>query len=474
MSTATVPPPADAKTFRGRSLEELLPRIRDELGSDAVILRQRDGLMGGVGGFFQKRCVEIDARPGTKRVDAYDDGEVEARAALDAGPAWEQAEEPVGAAASGQDDPEDEPRFTHAPGPAPGAGGAPAAGDVGELAMAEGMQSPAIRALFEAAAPFAEQLRAADAAIAPEPADVLPAAPAPASAPPAEPPPAAEPDAANAAAAPAEPAPAEPRDAPAEPQAGGERPPSADALEIALVDGGLSPELSADLVAETVSHLLPFGSPRQLKRLVRTSLARQIPVQAPRALGGTTVAFVGAGGSGKTLSTARVAAAYAARSDLPVVCLSLRPRDGGASLRALLEPAGVAVEVVENAAEARTRAAGAGRALVVVDTPAVSPGDAAGLRALGAELRKLGGVEVQVCVPATLSAVAAGRLLDALAPLDLAGIVLTHVDETPQIGQVVELAMSGRAPLSFVGRDTDLHGGLTLADPAALAALVLA
>src|SRR3954449_13607377 len=76
--SATVPPATVAdpvedgvKTFRGESLEELLPQIREELGPDAVILRQRDGLKGGVGGFFQKRCVEVDARPGSKRVDTY-------------------------------------------------------------------------------------------------------------------------------------------------------------------------------------------------------------------------------------------------------------------------------------------------------------------------------------------------------------------------------------------------------------------
>ena len=93
MSTATVPPavttttPAtDVKTFRGESLEELLPQIREELGPDAVILRQRDGLTGGVAGFFQKRCVEIDARAGTKRIDTYAGAdEAQARAALDAG-----------------------------------------------------------------------------------------------------------------------------------------------------------------------------------------------------------------------------------------------------------------------------------------------------------------------------------------------------------------------------------------------------
>src|SRR4051812_45235762 len=78
--SATVPPATaptvssseeGVKTFRGESLERLLPQIREELGSDAVILRQRVGLKGGVGGFFQKRCVGVDARAGSKRVDTY-------------------------------------------------------------------------------------------------------------------------------------------------------------------------------------------------------------------------------------------------------------------------------------------------------------------------------------------------------------------------------------------------------------------
>ncbi len=451
MSTpaATATPTEDVKTFRGQSLEEILPRIREELGSDAVILRQRDGLTGGIGGFFQKRCVEVDARAGAPRVDTYDDGEAEARAALEAGPAWQ--EETFTAPAE-----EDEPRFTHGPRPTP-----PAAHEVGELAMAEGMQSPAIRALFAAAAPFAEQLQAADAALPCEVPAPAPGAPEPVAEAAAEPVPAAEPllpepvvETLPAVVAP-------------------ERPAAADALEVALVDGGLSPELAADVVAETVSHLLPFGTPRQLKRLARLALSRQIPVQAPRALGGAAIAFTGPGGSGKTLSVARVAAAYAARSDLPVLCLSLRPRDGGAALRALLEPAGVAVEVVASGAEARARAAEAGRAMVVVDTPAVSPGDEEGLRTLAAELRKVKGLEVHVCVPATMSAAAAGRLLTAMTPLAPGAIALTHADESPEAGAIVELAIERRTPLSFVGENAELEGGLSLADPAALAAMIL-
>ncbi len=72
-TTAPAPETTDVTTFRGRTLEELLPQIRDRLGPDAVVIRQRDGLMGGIGGFFQQRFVEVDAKAGHPRVDVYDE-----------------------------------------------------------------------------------------------------------------------------------------------------------------------------------------------------------------------------------------------------------------------------------------------------------------------------------------------------------------------------------------------------------------
>src|SRR3954465_11098930 len=50
--------------YRGRSLEELVPRIRQELGDDAVIVSRRETTSGGVGGFFAKREIEVEVRPG--------------------------------------------------------------------------------------------------------------------------------------------------------------------------------------------------------------------------------------------------------------------------------------------------------------------------------------------------------------------------------------------------------------------------
>src|SRR3954471_14312107 len=134
-----VPDAPDVKTFRGRSLEEVLPRIRAELGPDAIVLRRREGLGGGVGGFFQRPYVEVDAR-----APQGDERPLEIRS---------------------------------------------------DRATVEGLASPAVQALFEQATPFADALAAA-AAREPRPLDedtfsaTIPRpAPAPPAQPEAEPPP---------------------------------------------------------------------------------------------------------------------------------------------------------------------------------------------------------------------------------------------------------------------------------------------
>src|SRR4051812_32225650 len=53
----------EPKTFRGLSLAEVEKKVRAELGDDAVVVRQREGLTGGVGGFFQRRLYEVEALP---------------------------------------------------------------------------------------------------------------------------------------------------------------------------------------------------------------------------------------------------------------------------------------------------------------------------------------------------------------------------------------------------------------------------
>src|SRR3954466_7133537 len=59
---AAISSPTDVRTFTGRSLDEILPQVRAELGPDAIVIRRREGLAGGVGGFFQRSYMELDAR----------------------------------------------------------------------------------------------------------------------------------------------------------------------------------------------------------------------------------------------------------------------------------------------------------------------------------------------------------------------------------------------------------------------------
>jgi SRP54-type protein, GTPase domain len=63
------------RTYRGRSVEDIIPKIQSELGADAIIVRRRDGLAGGVLGFFQHPYVEIEAMSGPEGIDVYDDDE---------------------------------------------------------------------------------------------------------------------------------------------------------------------------------------------------------------------------------------------------------------------------------------------------------------------------------------------------------------------------------------------------------------
>src|SRR4051794_7363109 len=250
MTTAT-------KTFRGRTLEEVLPQIKADLGPDAEIVRQREGLTGGVGGFFQRACVEIEARPPgeaeepLRRFDAYDDE-----------PAMpEPLPEPF---AEFEPDP--------LPDPLPDA----------DESMAEGLAAPGIQEIIQQAAPFANHL---SHALEPEPAAKEP-------------------------------------------------------IEALLVDAGIASDRAHEIVAETVSHLVPSAPRRQLRKLVRRGLARRIPVAPPPAAAGRSLAFVGPAGSGKTLCTARLAVAYAGGGGPPGVCGAPSPAGGGDQPRAPREPRG--------------------------------------------------------------------------------------------------------------------------------------
>ncbi len=399
MSTATA-----TKTFRARSLTDALAQVRDELGPDAVVIRRREGLEGGVAGFFQRPVVEIEAQPSGTGLDVMDDS----------APAMP---EPIAAADLAPVLARD----------------AAAAGFAAALATAQGqpiLTSPAIDAIPQPRDSAPEVRPVSDApAFVPEPVAVAVATPAPAPV--------------AVAVAPVAPAPAA---SPVHPEA--------DRVLGALRRAGLSDAFSAAVVDEAAVHGLPFAGEGHdaLRPFVARALARRLevaPVDGPRA-----VAVVGAGGSGKTAVIARLALAYAAAGRIPVAVIALRSKDGGAELARLLAPAGVPMWATDDIEGAAARIANLRRgALVLVDTPALPAqlsADPFMTDALGADLRRLGIDEVHLALPAVLAGEVARELLTAARALGAGRLAVTHSDATARLGMAVELAVEARLPISYL------------------------
>ena len=163
-------------------------------------------------------------------------------------------------------------------------------------------------------------------------------------------------------------------------------------------------------------HGLPFATPRALKKLVRTALARRISALSRPGDKPPRIAFVGAGGAGKTTAIAHVAAAYAA-AHVDVIVIALRTSDGGATLASRLEPLGIPVIAAADATEAKRRLGRRDAGIVFIDTPPIGLGDRQTAVSVSAELRALEADEVHLALPATLSAGAADEQYAALAPL---------------------------------------------------------
>ncbi|MBV9604824.1 MAG: hypothetical protein JO027_06945 [Solirubrobacterales bacterium] len=506
------------RTYRGRKLEDLIPQIRAELGPDAIILRQREGLMGGVGGFFAQKCVEIDAQaaPHTPRIDIYDEDEPvngwdegledfisptpTAAPALPAPalPAPEQpapvaadpvvpAEEPGPAVAEptarwAQEadafaaPPAHEPP-AEAPAPAPAAEALSAESFVTRLEQAAThVDIDELVKLVTSGRVLGNEAPAAPAPEAPVAETPAPVIETPAPAPVIETPaPVAEtPAPAPAALAPEAPVAVPPAASPwVAKQAGDLDGAEAAAVTAELTAQGISESWAQQLIVAAAAHRSPLfkGS---LRDAVRATLAAIVPAPAPLPPNGAAVAFVGAGGAGKTRSAAALASAYAKGSTLASSVVSLGSDDWGGDLKELLKGQNVWVMGAANGAEAAPAVQhGRDGGLVVVDTAAATPRDPETVNNLATELRSLNLDAVYIAVPATFSVHAARKLLDGFAALGADGIAVTHADEADQLGIAAELSHISGMPVAYIHDGLELDNALTAADPSALAARLL-
>ena len=440
MSTASAQlekPPAgdgDTRVYRGRSIDELIPRIEAELGADAIVVRRKRGLEGGIGGFFQRPFVEVEAKPGTPRFDMYDEGMGES--------VLPPVPRPVGAyvtdtlatiAAAGSPEPviEDPPR-----------------------------PSADLPAEFHELTPdtFASALVEAEQA--------LPAAAAPAPTPSPVPDPIGDE---------LELLDREMRDLqvirPRTPEVSSTPLRGRARLDIekAMIGVGVSEALTGELIDAAIAHALPFAPRIGLTKAVHGAVVARIPRTPLLPAQSATVAVVGPGGSGKTSCCAALLGAYRRAGTLPASCATITLVGEREEPAMLLSPQIMEPEALTSsrARQALTQAREDG--LLLLDMPPLSPADRSLIRQMASVLGELKPDRVVVALPATLGATAAAQLLEALRPLGATAMAVTHADETDQIGVAVEAACRfGLAPEYLLDRGR-VRGGLNRIDPTHLA-----
>jgi hypothetical protein len=470
---------SEARVYRGRTVEELIPKIQRELGPEAIILRRREGLTGGVLGFFQHAWVEIEAVPGTPHVDLLDEQESPDEL-LDAPPSL-PPRTPIRAYSPAPTFVPDEPLLPPTP-PVPTPPISPPSRsletpliDPSRLFARETSSEQAGGSAY-VTSHLAALARADRARLAQRPL-------------PAQPPRELAPTVDFHELIPQEtrrPAPApEPaqgldddwrRQAPPERRTvqPGSQGRARAGVEKSLRRFGMSDELIGELIESAGAHAMALAPRAGLVAAVRATLAQRIPVAPPLPSTGAAIVVVGAGGAGKTTTCAALLSAYRKSSTLRASYATILRDPAQGDLSMILSPQIVRPTSVEDPRVLKALRKVRGEGLLVLDTPWVSPADKTSIRRLARLLSELEPERVLVALPATLGGAASTQLLQALAPLKANGLAVTHAEETDQIGIAVEAACKFQlAPEYMLDRGRSGGWRLRRLDPSALAAMVL-
>jgi hypothetical protein len=388
------------KTYRGASLDELLPKIRAELGPDALILRERQGVVGGIGGFFAKRCVEIEAAP--RAVLAGDGGapipSIPARVATSA---YASPWSPDGGIAEPSALAEPEPDVLEQL--------------VRELTFAD--------LLAEAGVP-------ADGAGAPEaPEPFEPLVPA-----------------AQLKAARIDLIDRDGRDEVAEVPADGDEAP----VRHALRQSGFPDAVAEPLVRHALLHARPFAPHAPLGEVVRRALAEALQTPLGWRARGRVLVLAGTEGAGTADVAAAICVGYA-RAGFSVGALGLDGVRAAVALATNTEDAAVAVGIAEDVDDVRRALKRLDRPdLLLAVAPTIVPGDEAGVARAAELLAELPAHDLHLVLPSGATADDAQSAYAALAgAVRVKGLLPVALDDAATIGGVLSLALRERLELRW-------------------------
>jgi flagellar biosynthesis protein FlhF len=186
------------------------------------------------------------------------------------------------------------------------------------------------------------------------------------------------------------------------------------------------------------------------------------------------IVMVGARGSGKTSTIAKLAAHYRHRlgKEVTWVCADTVRAGAIAEARIYAESLGVPLQVVYSPEELGPVTGARKRdSLMLIDTAGCNPRSEANLVELGAMLTEIPKKTVYCITPATGKESDLAQALSAFKPFGVSGLIVTKMDETNQYGDIFNLAWRTQMPLRYFTKGPRAYDDL---DPGMASILVLA
>jgi flagellar biosynthesis protein FlhF len=240
-----------------------------------------------------------------------------------------------------------------------------------------------------------------------------------------------------------------------------------------LLRAGLSPEHALPIAADAARRAQPEDA---LARALAARLDARLVPPRPEAAGGVDL-LVGATGVGKTTTVAKLAGFGGRDARAVAIATTDVHRLGGEEiLRSYTKRLGLRFSLAATPEDLRRSREKAGRRHLLVDTAGRGPNDPGSIAELARFREALGpGVRVQLVLSATTKE---QDLVDQLArhrPLRPDGLVVTHLDESRDLGNVANLLLAPDSPpLTWLAAGQAVPTDLEVPDPDRLSARILA
>ncbi|MEW5790316.1 MAG: flagellar biosynthesis protein FlhF [Pseudomonadota bacterium] len=219
-----------------------------------------------------------------------------------------------------------------------------------------------------------------------------------------------------------------------------------------LIQLGFTTRIARQILA-TLSSPTELSSDATLQEVLRRFIGEHLPLSGEKAERGGVLALMGPTGVGKTTTIAKLAARFSLKYGADQVALLTTDTyriAGTEHLRVYGRILGIPVEVVPDGVALQERLdALAHKKLVLIDTVGFSPRD----ERIQKQLAILSAMRQRVQRVLVINA-AAGRahqqfVLDTYGSQGLDACIISKVDETPKLGEVLDLLLQLRLPVSF-------------------------